>query len=86
MYPSTTRNRLLLLRNARFMDTQTDTHYSIGTIINWDTYQADKEKKDRQEDNQRTTKGHRQECKELKEEKKYYCQFFFLTKEQTFRN
>ncbi len=64
MPPSSTRNRIQLLRNARFMDTQPNTHYSIGTIINWETYQPVEMKEDRQEDRQRTTKGHKQELKE----------------------
>ncbi|UCE05174.1 MAG: hypothetical protein JSW07_16360 [bacterium] len=80
MSPSSTRNRLQLLRNARFMDTQMDTHYSIITIINWDTYQADEEKKDRQEDNQRTNKGHRQECKEYIN--KFNCKFFEISEKE----
>lgn len=64
MPPSSFRNRLLLLRNAQFMDTQQDSHYSIGNIINWQLYQPEEKKEDRQEDHQRTTNGHKQELKE----------------------
>jgi hypothetical protein len=64
MPPSTFRNRLHFLKKARFMDHQVDHHYSIGSVINWPSYQPDEKKEDRQRDHQRTTKGHRQELKE----------------------
>jgi hypothetical protein len=75
MSPSTTRNRLQLARNAHFMDTQTFSHYSVGTIINWDSYQPDKVEQKEEEDNQRTTKGHKQEDI-------YKCEFFSVTEKQ----
>ncbi len=64
MPPSTFRNRLHFLKKARFMDHQADHHYSIGSVVNWEAYQPDEKKGNHQEDHQRTTKGHKQECKE----------------------
>jgi len=57
MKPSTVRNRIQKLKNMRNLDIQTDTHYSIIIVLNWDTYQVPNKKEDRQEDNQRTGKG-----------------------------
>lgn len=51
------RNRIEKLKNIGNLAIQPDTHYSIITIINWDTYQQQPEKEDRQEDNHRTTTG-----------------------------
>jgi uncharacterized phage protein (TIGR02220 family) len=65
MPPSTFRNRCHFLRKARFMDHQPDHHYSIGTVINWPSYQPDERNEDQPKDHQRTTKGHRQELKEV---------------------
>jgi biotin operon repressor len=70
MSPSTVRNRILKLKKLGFLDTQSNTHYSIIHIINWDTYQHDSKKEDIQKDSQRTTKGHIQE---LKEHGEYKC-------------
>ncbi len=55
--PSTIRNKLSKLVGLRKVGVQPDTHYSVITIINWDSYQADEKKEDRQEDRQRTGKG-----------------------------
>ena len=61
MKQSTIRNRIEKLKNIGFLDTQPDTHYTIINILNWESYQASDSKEDTQKDNQRTTKGHRQE-------------------------
>lgn len=57
MDTSTIRNRMEKLKNMQNLDIQPDTHYSIITIKNWDSYQTIKIKEDRQEDRQRTPKG-----------------------------
>jgi len=57
MNESSTRNRMEKLRDIENLTLKTDTHYSIITIINWPIYQNKEIKEDRQEDNQRTTKG-----------------------------
>jgi uncharacterized phage protein (TIGR02220 family) len=62
--PSTFRNWLQVLRGARFLDTQSKAHYTIGTIVNWETYQPGEIEEPEEKDNQRTTKGHREELKE----------------------
>ena len=73
MKPSSVRNYIKKLKDIGNLDTQPDTHCTIITIINWPTYQGNKNEVDRQEDNQRTTKGHRQELKEV-----YSCEFFSI--------
>ena len=57
MKESTIRNRIEKLKKMGNMDIQPDTHYSIITIINWELYQGENNKEDRQEDRQRTGKG-----------------------------
>jgi len=57
MKESSIRNRMVKLKNMQNLDMQPDTHYSIVTIINWEIYQDNNLKEDRQEDRQRTTKG-----------------------------
>jgi len=57
MKPSSIRNRMEKLKNMKNLDIQPDTHYSIVTIINYDTYNPPVKKEDRQEDNQGTGKG-----------------------------
>lgn len=70
--PSTIRNRMEKLKNIGNVDIQQDTHWSVISIINWDTYQAysntDGQAKGHPEDRQRTGKGHIQEGKEGKED------------------
>ena len=61
MPESSIRNRMVKLKNMQNLDMQVNTHFTIVTIINWGIYQSVENKKDRQKDNQRTTKGHRQE-------------------------
>ena len=74
MKPSSIRNRMEKLKNMRNVDIQPDTHYSIITIINYDTYNSFQDKEDRQEDNQRTGKGQAKDTnkndKNVKNEKK----------------
>ena len=61
MKPSSVRNRMEKLKNMRNLDIQTDTHYSIVTICNWESYQNIKNEngqtKGQPEDNRRTTVG-----------------------------
>jgi hypothetical protein len=67
MAPSTVRNRMRKLEKLRNVDIKEDTHYSIVSIVNWPSYQGEVKKEDRREDSQRTTKGHIQEIKEVRE-------------------
>jgi len=57
MPESTVRNKIKKLKNMEKLTIQGDAHYSIVSIINYDIYQNNKEKVDRQVDNQKTTKG-----------------------------
>ena len=57
MKESTIRNRIAKLKKMQNLDVKVDTHFSIISIINWDIYQSEKAKEDRQEDRQRTGKG-----------------------------
>lgn len=41
MPPSSIRDRLERLRRLQILDIKPDTHYSIITVINWQSYQAD---------------------------------------------
>ena len=69
---SSIRNRMKKLEKLGNIEIKADTHHSIVTVCNWEKYQAD-QKQDGQaggqaEDNQRTTKGHKQKGKESKKE------------------
>ena len=57
MKPSTVRNRMEKLSKLQNLDIKKDNQYSIISIINWESYQPKKKKKDSKEDNQRTIKG-----------------------------
>lgn len=57
MAESSIRNRIDKLKNMKNIDVKPDSHYSIINIINWDSYQNNNKKQDRQKDNQRTGKG-----------------------------
>jgi len=71
MPQSSIRNRIKKLKNIGNLDIKEDTHYSIITIVNWDTYQCFYEKEDSKEDNQRTGKGQAKDTnKNEKKEKK----------------
>ena len=48
MSPSTVWNRIKKLENMRNLDIESDSKYSIITIINWNTYQGREEKGDSQ--------------------------------------
>lgn len=75
MPESSIRNRMKKLKNMQNLDMQPDTHYSIITIINWNTYQVNEKKEDRQEDNQRTGKGQPKDTnKNVKNVKKLFSQ------------
>lgn len=58
MKPSSIRNRMQKLRNMRNLDIESNTHYSIVTIINWDAYQSQKKNEDTEKDSRRTPGGH----------------------------
>ena len=66
MPPSTVRNRMAKLKKLGNLDIQEDTHFSIISIVNWDSYQFGPKDEDSQLDNQRTTKGHIQQQREYK--------------------
>lgn len=70
---SNIRNRIEKLKRAGNIDIKPDTHFSIITIRNWETYQGEESEEGRAigqaKDRQRTTKGHKQEGKALKNEK-----------------
>lgn len=51
--PTSIRNRLLRLKKLGNLDIQTDTHWSVVTVCNWNTYQTEK-KKDGQASGQAT--------------------------------
>jgi len=63
-------------------DSKKDTHFTIYSVVNWPTYQGEAEKEDRQQDRQRTGKGHKQEHKE---EKNIYSGSFFSVNEESHR-
>lgn len=58
MPPSTFRNRMEKLKSMQNLDIKKDSTYSVCSIINWDSYQGYKNKKDTQKDTYRTPKGH----------------------------
>ena len=65
MAPSTVRNRMKKLADMGNVDSQSDSHYSIITILNWELYQGEDEEEGQPlgqaEDRQRTGRGHKQE-------------------------
>ncbi len=54
------------------IEQQTTTKYRLITIINWEKYQGNGQQNGQQVNNKRTTNGHKQECKELKNKEKIY--------------
>lgn len=62
MSPSTVWKRIKKLKNMQNLNIESNTHYSIITIMNWDTYQGIQENGDIEGDRQVTTKEHKQEC------------------------
>ena len=69
MSPSTFRNQIHFLRTMQILDSEADNKKTIFTVINWARYQGEGSPEDSKEDNERTTKGHKQEGK--KERKRY---------------
>lgn len=57
MPPSSVRNKMKKLKSMRNLDIKVDSHYSVISIINWELYQSETIKEDRQEDRQRTGNG-----------------------------
>lgn len=56
MHPSTVWKRIVKLKNLGNCDIQSNSHYSIITIINWISYQGEDKNDDNQCDNQVTAK------------------------------
>ena len=54
--PTSVYKRMLKLEKCGNLNIKSDTHYSIVTIINWETYQGSDLESDNQSDNQVTTK------------------------------
>ncbi len=74
MKASNVRNRIEKLKKLKNLDIKSNTHYSIITILNWETYQGDDNKKDNQEDYRRTTGGLPEDTnKNVKECKECLC-------------
>lgn len=66
--PETTIERILkVLENSSQIGQQKTTKFRLITVINWKDYQENGQ----QTDNKRTTNGHKQECNNDKNEKKY---------------
>ncbi|KKL47315.1 hypothetical protein LCGC14_2336750, partial [marine sediment metagenome] len=76
--PSSVRNRMVKLESMQNLVVEPDTHYSIVTICNWETYQAffeeEGQAKGQPQDNHRTTTGQPQDTdkndKNVKNDKK----------------
>jgi biotin operon repressor len=64
MAPSTVWKRIQKLKNIENLNINSNSQYSIVSIINWEHYQPQKIKGDSKGDSQGTAKEHRQECKE----------------------
>jgi len=89
MPQSTVRNRFAKLVSLQMLtesplagftqnqDRQKDRHFTVYSLINWETYHGSEEKENKQEDRQRTGKGHKQEHKEV-----YIGKFFSVTESQ----
>lgn len=56
MKPSTVRKRIIKLKNMRNCDIESNTQYSIISIVNWDIYQGKQKKSDIESDSQVTAK------------------------------
>ena len=66
MSPSTVWKRILKLKKLEILNIESNSHYSIIYIINWDSYQDGFKKRNSQGDSQGTAKEHRQSLKHLK--------------------
>lgn len=83
MPPSTVWKRILKLENMQNLNTQRDTHYTIISIINWDTYQDEDKKGDTQGDRQVTGREQAGNTdKKDKKDKKKYLEFVYLTDDE----
>lgn len=69
MSPSTVWKRIKKLKNMGNCDIKSNSKYTIITIVNWDIYQMSTQDGDSKGDRQVTGKEHKQELKELKEER-----------------
>lgn len=65
MSPSTVQDRIKKLAKHGNLVTQTFIHYSIISIINWDSYQTTEKDNDTKSVNHPSTNRHIQECKEV---------------------
>jgi DNA-binding Lrp family transcriptional regulator len=70
MPPSTLWKRILKLKKLGFLNIESDSHYSIISIVNWHIYQAEPEKGDSERNRQGTGKEHKEELKKEKKSKK----------------
>jgi len=87
MRPGSVRNRMEKLKNIGNLDIKPDKHFSLISIINWDSYQLSinevGQPTGQPTDNQRTTNGHIQELKNVKNDKKKEIDvIFFYWKER----
>jgi len=75
MPPSTVWKRILKLENMQNLNTERNTHYTLISIINWDTYQDGNKKSDNKGDRQVTGKEQPSDTnkKEKKEENSIIC-------------
>jgi hypothetical protein len=71
MPPSTVRNRMAKLKKLGNLNIKKDTHFSVVSVVNWNSYQSSHKDEDSQPDNQRTSKGHIQEQKNRKKLRAY---------------
>ena len=70
MRPGSVRNRMEKLKNIGNLDIKPDKHFSLISIINWDSYQSYINEVDNQVDNHRTTTGQPQDTnKNVKNDK-----------------
>jgi hypothetical protein len=68
MSPSTVWKRIKKLECMRNLNTDSNSNYTIITIVNWETYQGQSKKGDSKGDHRVTTGEHRQECSKNGEE------------------
>ncbi len=74
---STIRNKLTLLKKARFLDIKATTKYSIITVLNYINYQIKLEDRTAGQPTEQPTENHNKESKEYKKEKNNICAFPF---------
>mgnify|MGYP006866388647 FL=1 len=65
-----------VLKKLQMLDIKSNNKFSVVSIEKWEDYQGNKEIMDNKIDNKRTTKEHKQECKEI------YITLFNKYKEQ----